>query len=213
MGNREDLLAGAKECLYRQGYRRPTSRDIAAAAGVSMGAISYHFGSREALLGVALVDATQAWGAEVRAALAEGTADAGRDGDPFERTWSSVLASLTRHRALWAAVLDAFTQPDHTPEVRRELVAALTQARFGLAELFGMDGLTRDDSWAVGSLLQALLTGLALQRLVDPDHALDAAEIVRGFQLVEGTTSRRWGQAELDEHQCRHPGRSDTEVH
>ncbi|MGH4006514.1 MAG: TetR family transcriptional regulator, partial [Pseudonocardiaceae bacterium] len=44
MGNREDLLAGAKRCLYEKGYGRTTARDIAAAAGgVSLAAIGYHF--------------------------------------------------------------------------------------------------------------------------------------------------------------------------
>ena len=34
MGNREDLLAGAKKCLYEKGYARTTARDIASAADV-----------------------------------------------------------------------------------------------------------------------------------------------------------------------------------
>jgi len=50
MGNREDLLAGALECLKTKGWARTTVRDIAAAAGVNHAAIGYHFGSREALL-------------------------------------------------------------------------------------------------------------------------------------------------------------------
>src|SRR5215472_17197961 len=49
-GNREDLLAGALECLKTKGWTRTTVRDIAAAAGVNHAAIGYHFGSREALL-------------------------------------------------------------------------------------------------------------------------------------------------------------------
>ena len=33
MGNREDLLAAAKRCLYEKGYAHTTARDIAAASG------------------------------------------------------------------------------------------------------------------------------------------------------------------------------------
>ena len=33
MGNREDLLAGAKKCLYEKGYARTTARDIAPRPG------------------------------------------------------------------------------------------------------------------------------------------------------------------------------------
>src|SRR6185437_10410782 len=50
MGNREDLLEGAKRCLLEKGYRATTARDIAAASGVSLAAIGYHFGSKEALM-------------------------------------------------------------------------------------------------------------------------------------------------------------------
>jgi AcrR family transcriptional regulator len=34
VGNREDLIAGAKRCLLEKGYVRTTVRDIAAASGV-----------------------------------------------------------------------------------------------------------------------------------------------------------------------------------
>ena len=57
MGNREDLLAGAKRCLIERGWAHTTVRDIASAAGVSHAAIGYHFGSKDALLTQALVEA------------------------------------------------------------------------------------------------------------------------------------------------------------
>jgi len=69
MGNREDLLAGALECLKTKGWARTTVRDIAAAAGVNHAAIGYHFGSREALLIEAFTQAIEAWGAETEGAV------------------------------------------------------------------------------------------------------------------------------------------------
>ena len=54
MGNREELLRGAKQSLVENGWGRSTVRAIADAAGVSHAAIGYHFGSREALLTQAL---------------------------------------------------------------------------------------------------------------------------------------------------------------
>ncbi|MGH3648185.1 MAG: TetR/AcrR family transcriptional regulator, partial [Micromonosporaceae bacterium] len=50
MGNREALLEGAKRCFHEKGYARTTARDIAQASGVSLAAIGYHFGSKEALM-------------------------------------------------------------------------------------------------------------------------------------------------------------------
>jgi AcrR family transcriptional regulator len=46
MGNREELIAGAKRCLIEKGFARTTARDIASASGVSLAAIGYHFGSK-----------------------------------------------------------------------------------------------------------------------------------------------------------------------
>lgn len=77
MGNREDLLAGARRCLEEKGYLRTTVRDIATASKVSMAAIGYHFGSREVLLNQALFAAMDEWAA-------------GPDGSPGRATppWS-----------------------------------------------------------------------------------------------------------------------------
>ncbi len=184
MGNREALLAGAKRCLYERGYTRPTSRDIAAAAGVSMGAISYHFGSREALLHEALIQANVEWGAEVDAAI---EADAERGESPaehFERIWSRMIDSLASHRGLWAATLEAFSQTDHAPQVRAQLAAALAQARVGLARVFHPTGLTADEEWKLGSSYQALLTGLALQWLLDPERSLSGRDLADALRTM-----------------------------
>lgn len=184
MGNREALLAGAKRCLYERGYTRPTSRDIAAAAGVSMGAISYHFGSREALLNEALIQANVEWGTEVDAAIAAGAAPGESPAERFQRIWSRMLDSLVSHRGLWAANLEAFSQTDQTPQVHAQLAAALTQARLGLARVFHPTGLAADEAWKLGSIYQALLTGLALQWLADPEHALSGRDLADAFQTM-----------------------------
>src|SRR5580700_9681402 len=76
MGNREDLLAGAKRCLVEKGYAATTARDIAAASGVSLAAIGYHFGSKDALMNQAVYDSVGDWAMELQEALiAEGAAE------------------------------------------------------------------------------------------------------------------------------------------
>ncbi|KUL36908.1 TetR family transcriptional regulator [Streptomyces sp. NRRL F-4489] len=162
MGNREDLLAGAKKCLIERGWGRTTVRDIAAAAGVSHAAIGYHFGSRDALLTQALVEAVDELDAEL-AGHASGD-------DPEER-WQALIDSFTTHRALWVAQLEAAVQAQHSPEVRERLAEGQRQGREGLG----------------GSVPLALLSGLMLQWLVDPDHAPSAADVVAELRsLAEG---------------------------
>ena len=82
MGNREALLAGAKRCLIEKGYARTTARDIAAASGVSLAAIGYHFGSKEALMNQAIYEFVGEWGEEVQRAL---RTEEAQDAKPLKR--------------------------------------------------------------------------------------------------------------------------------
>jgi AcrR family transcriptional regulator len=187
MGNREDLLAGAKRCLLEKGYARTTVRDIAAAAGVSMAAIGYHYGSKETLLNAALAEATREWGEEVGAALA--AAAGARSDDPIERfeaIWTSVLESFPRHRPLWAATFEVLGQMENVPAVRAQLAEGLKEARPGLAELFlGIDQ-EHDHARAVliGSFYQALLTGVMAQRVIDPANAPSARDLAEALRAI-----------------------------
>ncbi|MEV5877464.1 TetR/AcrR family transcriptional regulator [Streptomyces sp. NPDC052101] len=153
MGNREDLLAGAKKCLIERGWGRTTVRDIASAAGVSHAAIGYHFGSRDALLTQALVEAVDELGEELASHS---------PGDRPESRWEALIDSFTTHRALWVAQLEAAVQAQHSPEVRERLADGQRQGREGLG----------------GSVPLALLSGLMLQWLVDPEHAPSAADVI-----------------------------------
>lgn len=95
MGNREDLLAGALRCIREKGYARTTARDIAAAAGTSLAAIGYHFGSKEALLNEAMFAAFDSWGQ----ALAGAQPDAATD-DAIDRFAATTDGAATDAEAL-----------------------------------------------------------------------------------------------------------------
>ncbi|MEU1390619.1 MULTISPECIES: helix-turn-helix domain-containing protein [unclassified Nonomuraea] len=187
MGNREDLLAGARRCLEEKGWGRTTVRDIATASGVSMAAIGYHFGSREALLNAALVEAMGEWGEKVGAALAA-LDDPGRSpAESFEALWEQLIGSINEHRTLWLANLEALVQAEHSPELREQLVAGQREGRRGMAaQLTGVpeeeigDGEVR----AVGSVQLALLLGVMAQWLNDPQAAPSAADVVEGLRAL-----------------------------
>ncbi|MFI7422521.1 TetR/AcrR family transcriptional regulator [Nonomuraea sp. NPDC049684] len=187
MGNREDLLAGARRCLEEKGWGRTTVRDIATASGVSMAAIGYHFGSREALLNAALVEAMGEWGEKVGAALAA-LDDPGRSpAENFEALWEQLIGSINENRTLWLANLEALVQAEHSPELREQLVAGQREGRRGMAaQLTGVpeeeigDGEVR----AVGSVQLALLLGVMAQWLNDPRAAPSAADVIEGLRAV-----------------------------
>jgi AcrR family transcriptional regulator len=175
VGNREALLAGAKRCLAEKGYTSTTARDIATAAGTSLAAIGYHFGSTDALLREALFSAVADWGHELAHALSSSPGD-------FEAIWTSVIESLPTHRPLWSTQFELIGQIDRRPQLREFLVEG---QRTGRAELAGLFGHT-DPATAgpVGALYQALLAGVMVQWLVDPEQALTAPQLAEALRIV-----------------------------
>jgi len=186
MGNREDLLAGAKRCLFEKGYARTTARDIAAASGVSLAAIGYHFGSKEALLNAARIEAIGEWWDELARTLA---ADADLDASPMERfeaIWTRVVESFATQRMVWVASFELLTQVDQAPEVRTVIADAQERARLGLASLFHRIDPTLDKqkAWAVGSFYLALLPGVMAQWLIDPQHAPSGRDLAEALRTI-----------------------------
>jgi AcrR family transcriptional regulator len=188
MGNREALLAGAKKSLLEKGYDRSTVRDITAAAGgVSMAAIGYHFGSREALLTAALIEAIEEWGAAALPAVSGGHSSAPRSPTPesYRRWWSRMIETFREQRPLWLASIEAFLQAERSPEVRSQLASGNQEARRGLAGwILGEreDDVGDDATRSIGSVQVALISGLMIQWINDPDRAPSAADIVRGLR-------------------------------
>jgi AcrR family transcriptional regulator len=189
MGNREALLDGAKKCLYEKGYARTTARDIATAAGTSLAAIGYHYRSTEALLNAALFQTMQEWGDEMAKALGADHLAGSTPLERFEAVWTRILESFQANRALWAMQLEVIIQSQHQPEIRDQLASGLSGARVGLAELFDSSGGETDarTTAAVGSFYQALLTGVLMQWLIDPENAPTGADLAVALRRAAAT--------------------------
>jgi len=184
VGNREDLLRGALKCLLNKGFLRTTARDITAASGVSLAAIGYHFGSKEALLSEALIQAIGEWADEMGGAPAEPLS-----GDPidrFETAWTGTISSFPKHRRLWAVQFEVMAHLDDLPEVRKAFAAAQREGRLGLAQLFHDIDPADDPEHAVkiGAFYQALLVGVAALWEVDPATAPDAHDLAGALRLI-----------------------------
>ncbi|MFD2763485.1 TetR/AcrR family transcriptional regulator [Micromonospora eburnea] len=186
MGNREDLLAGAKRCLMEKGYAGTTARDVSAAAGTSLAAIGYHFRTTKALLNEALIEAMAEWGEELGRALADDGAPDATPAERFEAAWERIIESFDRLRPLWAVQFELISQMDRVPELREAFATANRQARLGLAEVFHRLDPAADEpaALALGTFHQALLAGLATQWLVDPGAALSAKELTQTLRTI-----------------------------
>lgn len=189
MGHREELLDGAAQCLYKKGFGRTTARDVVAASGTNLASIGYHFGSKDALLTEALVRATTAWGEELDRALAEPDNSATSDPDRrVEDTWGRVIGLFSTQRRLWATHVEALAQAERLPELRAKLAEAQREVREGLALTFHTlpDDPDAADRRAhvLGTVYQALLTGVMVQWLLDPDTAPSGVDVADGLREI-----------------------------
>ncbi len=184
-GNREALLEGAKACLVDRGFDGTTVRDIAAAAGgVSMAAIGYHFGSREALLTEALVRALEEWGAHAQGASASEEA---MSAGAYARLWDRLLATSAENAGLWRASWEVLLRKERDPALAARLADGQEEGRRGVAAwLTGTPEDELDEAMvrSLGSVQMALMSGLVAQRILDPDRAPTGEQIVAGLRLL-----------------------------
>jgi AcrR family transcriptional regulator len=189
MGNREDLIAGAKRCLVEKGYARTTARDIAAASGVSLAAIGYHFGSKDALMNQAVYESVGEWADEVQAALVTEGAPGAEPLQRFESIMGRTIESFSGPgHGLWEAQLELMSLLNQSEELRTFLAGVQHDAAAGLAELFlGIDpARDAEESRLAGSVLHALFIGILAKWFMDPKQALSARELTEGLRIIAG---------------------------
>ncbi|MBE2999315.1 TetR/AcrR family transcriptional regulator [Nocardiopsis sp. HNM0947] len=185
MSQREDLLAGAKQCLVEKGYGRTTARDIAAASGAHLASIGYHFGSKDKLLNTAVIEATGEWGDVFERAL-----ETSRTESPDQRVHvllRTLFATLPENRDLMVASVQAFTQAQFDDDIGCPLREGIVRARREMAALL-LD-TTPDDvddatAAGLGSMVYNVVSGYVLQYLVDPEGLPTVDQAVEGLHLL-----------------------------
>jgi AcrR family transcriptional regulator len=200
MSNREDLLAGAKKCLLEKGYARTTARDIAQAAGVSLAAIGYHFGSKDALMNEAMFQAIEEWGDH----LEEVFAKAGPDlsvAERFARVFDDVTATFDENQALWMASFELIIEIDRIPGARKLFQEALPQARTGLVDLIlGIPEaeVDKETEMSAGAVLYSLMAGLLIQRFADADRTPTGPDLAAGLRRLADALDGKQAAATVD---------------
>lgn len=191
MNQRDALLAGARKCLVEKGYHRTTARDIAAASESHLASIGYHFGSKDALMNLAALQAQDEWGDMIVAAVR--AADGADPGRRLRIALDELFASLPRHREFVLASAQAYAQAGFTGEIRDALREATRVARAELAALLlgrdveDIDAATAD---TVGSAVHAWVVGFAMQSLVAPETLPSGEQVCAALrELVAGSTA------------------------
>jgi AcrR family transcriptional regulator len=183
MSHRERLLAAARQCLVTQGYARTTARDLVAASDTNLGSIGYHFGSKDALLDLAL---HQAQAEYVDKVLAVATAADSAGGlESVKASWIEMVAAFGTMRELTIAFFEAIVQSERSPELRERLASTSRQMREAVRTSLDRaevgDPARRD---AIASYMIAVCDGLMVQWLLDPDAVPDGEELFEAARSV-----------------------------
>jgi AcrR family transcriptional regulator len=185
VSHREDLLAGAVACLREKGYAHTTARDIVAASGTNLASIGYHYGSTKALLNAAVLQALEEFGEQMAQVMGAGALAGETTLVRFERFWTAVIDSFATNRQMWLATFDIFTVAQRDPEIRAAVADGIEDARaFWAQALYGVDPADEQQARAVGSLHQALVSGVLVQWLIDPDRAPTPAGLAHAMAII-----------------------------
>lgn len=185
--NREALLDAAVRCLRERGHANISARDLVAASGTNLGAIGYHFGSKEALINEAITETVRAWiesfGELVRQQV--------REGHGLQPLLDELLATTRTHTPLVAAFLDALAKAGHTSHLREQLASHYERFRTDLWDafrpLFGEQATTQattESQRAISSVLLAVADGLIIQCLLEPADLPSGTELLRALTTV-----------------------------
>ncbi|WP_026378653.1 TetR/AcrR family transcriptional regulator [Agromyces italicus] len=187
MGNREDLLAGARRVIVERGVAKATARDIAAEAGVSLAAIGYHFGSKEALITAALAESlSDGIGDGMEAVVGETAGMPLVDG--FAALWNRMPEVFAENREALIASLENTVRVLRDPEATSGLAAAVGEGYLGIAEQLreNRPELSAADVDAIAKLDFALVQSLGILWLVDPERLPSGDELARAISAIAG---------------------------
>lgn len=187
MSQRENLLEGAKQCLREKGFAATTARDIAAASGANLASIGYHFGSKDALMSMAAIEAVTDWGDAVTEVAME-TQNLHTADQRLSAFLSSLLSRIPDARPLLAGLIESYSRAQFDEDIRAALAASAKDGHRLLAAVVlnvPYDAISEEQASTTGTSYYALVAGLVLQSLVTPqqvpapDAILDALALVR----------------------------------
>ncbi len=163
------LLGAARRLVGERGYAGASVREIAAAAGTNIGAVNYHFGSREELLNQAVLDYFLEWGDRV------GQVEVDPEAEPlaqFAARARPMMDGLTQAQPVFVVFLEALLQSRRSPELHRRLVEHYAEQRRRAVEAIAASEsgseLPPRFREIVASYVLAVVDGFQLQALLDP---------------------------------------------
>ncbi|WP_104990066.1 TetR family transcriptional regulator C-terminal domain-containing protein [Deinococcus sp. NW-56] len=179
---RAALERAAYFAIYERGYADVTLADIARHAGVSKGTLAYHFGSRAGLLAAVMRRFTRTVTVATRRALRQAPSPEAK----LRAYVDNQFYGVENTRRFYTVSLDFLAAATRDPElmaVQRDFLRETLALDLELARLGGEEGAGER-----ARLLRALVEGLSVRFLADPEPDLEAyrAECLRGLRALLG---------------------------
>jgi AcrR family transcriptional regulator len=177
--HRDALLSAAKTLMRQSGRGDITARDLVAASNTNLGSISYHFGSKDALLDEAAKLVFEEWALAVAR-----TISAEPDAPPARRlalALEMILDDFDAMRPYFLGFIQIVAGSERSPKTREQLIAHYRKQRDTVTTMITeslSDGINPEAARHIASLLMSVSDGLMLQSLIDPDSAPTSRELV-----------------------------------
>jgi len=191
----ERLLAAGRELFASGGYERASVRAITERAGANLGAITYHFGSKEALYEAVVGECA----GPLREAVARAAAGPGGALDRICAVTREFFAHLARHPDVPRLMLQQLANGGAIPRAAVEMIRRNREAITGLIRQGQRDGSIRagDPTFmALGVVSQPIYVALTARVLreagvLDPeDGDARARVVVEAIRFVRAGLAR-----------------------
>ena len=174
---REQLLCAAKKLFVKKGYRGTTADEIARKAGLTKGALYYHFKKKEDILFALVQQMCNEHGRAMDALK-------GASQKPVDILKVMTRVYDEREMADYRQVVDIWAQAIRIPRIKRfladEYVQAIDDIESRLDKRFGRGGKMRRH---LAIFTVALHEGLAVHKMINPD-LVDIPAQVRLFERM-----------------------------
>lgn len=183
--SRKQVLDAAVAMFAERGISSTSVQDIATAAGLSKGAVHYHFESKDELLQRALEQCRDTVERRVLAAFEEPNLPMDRVRRAIAEMWAVHRDDVAEVRVLAElAILARQNEP-----IREALAGALRTSRqqiieIGFSRLIEMGLRPRVPVDVAARLLLAMIDGLALHHRIDPMSLEDEEELLRTIEAT-----------------------------
>lgn len=169
---RTRIVAAAQAEFARLGFHGATLDQIAASAGLTKGAIYWHFTSKESLFLALLREAHARYLPQLEE-FAQGELRAAEDPDKAFESWLRDQIAAQVQNPQWERLFWEFFAETRAPEVRKEFLEiwqAFTATVVRLAQNLQTAGVIAADVDPVvlASFVDAFLNGLSMQVLINP---------------------------------------------